>query len=74
MHVSVAIKLVISCLVAAGLILNAVSLSILAEMSSCPLAFVMSSVESRLYTSSSAQLEKVGRIAVRRGMWKITQR
>ena len=36
--------------VTAGVILNAVSLSILAEFSSCPLALVVSSVYSRLYT------------------------
>ena len=45
--------------VTAGVILNAVSLSILAEMS-CPLAFVVSSVESRLYTSSSVHRKLVG--------------
>ena len=49
--------------VTAGVILNAVSLSILAEMSSCPLAFVVSSVESRLYTSSSVQRKSVGQLS-----------
>ena len=48
--------------VTAGVILNAVSLSILAEMSSCPLAFVVSSVESRLYTSSSVHRKSVGQL------------
>ena len=48
--------------VTAGVILNAVSLSILAEMSSCPLAFVLSSVESRLYTSS-VQRKSVGQLS-----------
>jgi len=47
--------------VTAGVILNAVSLSILAEMS-CPLAFVVSSVESRLYTSS-VQRKLVGQLS-----------
>ena len=45
------------------MILNAVSLSILAEMSSCPLALVVSSVESRLYTSSSVQRKFVGQLS-----------
>ena len=49
--------------VTAGVILNAVSLSILAEMLSCPLAFVVSSVESRLYTSSSVQRKSVGQLS-----------
>ena len=49
--------------VTTGVILNAVSLSILAEMSSCPLAFVVSSVESRLYTSSSVQRKSVGQLS-----------
>ena len=57
--------------VTAGVILNAVSLSILTEMSSCPLAFVVSSVESMqaIYCA-----EKVSTTAIGRGMWKITQR
>ena len=49
--------------VTAGVILNAVSWSILAEISSCPLAFVVSSVESRLYTSSSVQRKLVGQLS-----------
>ena len=49
--------------VTAGVIHNAVFLSILAEMSSCPLAFVVSSVESRLYTSSSVQRKLVGQLS-----------
>ena len=49
--------------VTAGVILNAVFLSILAEMSSFPLAFVVSSVESRLYTSSSVQRKSVGQLS-----------
>ena len=48
--------------VTAGVIRNAVSLSILAEISSCPLAFVVSSVESRLYTSS-VQRKLVGQLS-----------
>lgn len=39
----------------AGVILNAVSVSILAEMWSCPMALVVSGVDSRPYTSSSVQ-------------------
>jgi len=38
-------------------------MSILAEISSCPLAFVVSSVESRLYTSSSVQRKLVGQLS-----------
>ena len=48
----------------AGVILNAVSLSILAEMSSCPLALVVSGVDSRPYTSSSVQRTSAGQLLV----------
>ena len=53
-----------------GVIFNAVSLSILAEMSPCSSAFVVSSVESRLAIYLFFCAEKVGRTAIGRGMWK----
>ena len=60
--------------VTAGVILNAVSLNILAEMSSCPLAFVhgVKCRKQAIYLFFCA--EKVGRTAIGRGMWKVTQR
>ena len=54
--------------VTAGVILNAVSLSILAEMSPCSSAFVVSSVESRLAIYLFFCAEKVSRTAVGRGI------